>query len=716
MDPVKACSRRLREELRGFQNIVLLGPVAVEGLLGERAKIMNLRGFPVERPIPGSEKRASRPKIFPTIHPYAVTRQTKWRHVFRNDVSKAFRYFAGGLAWVPPVWRTSDAAIRDVCASAKAAGKVYLDVETDGLEPLTCHLRCVGLGVTRDRVAVVPYRLINGGQLSYPSHALVKALLQDPAIVKIGHNAGNFDRMVLEANLGIVTGPWEDTLLKHHVVESELPHSLQYLGSVYTDVHQWKAVRGGLEYESDQDLYKYNAADVSVTIEADVPLSSEVKLRDQESVLAIDHKLQAFCVDMHRVGMHLDRKAQNAHATRLFKEQETARVELVRAAVALGMPNTFNPGSTQQMAALLFDRLRLPWDPEWETETGNQGTSMEVIRELLVHPSVQPASQKILTLVHKFRRAQKFLGTYVMDSKSADGDGLVVHPDGRVHWSYNVAGTVSGRFSGPSMTLPRKLRDMYCAAPGHVLVGADMDQIELRMISAVGGLSKYLKVFASDDRSEWGAADPHALTADLLYGPAWRTRPHDEAKKLRDFGKRFSFGCAYGAGTNTVWKVLRGTEGDDGGFPYLNVSEGKVEADRAKWLSGVPELPVYWNAAVSEWRQQTYLRDPVLGRRRDFLNGEDRNEIVNYKIQAGAVGVVHTATLDMIENDGLKLNFDGQGTGIIGQFHDALLVECRESSAERVKSILTSRMNRTVEGLPVKFSSTAKAGHSWRDV
>ena len=131
---------------------------------------------------------------------------------------------------------------------------------------------------------------------------------------------------------------------------------------------------------------------------------------------------------------------------------------------------------------------------------------------------------------------------------------------------------------------------MFRAAPGHVLVGADMDQLELRMITALAGLRKYLDVFHA-------GGDPHALTMDLLYGEAWRANTDKaEVQKLRDFAKRFSFGNAYGAGVTTVWGVMRATEGTDGGFPYLTMAEAFVAAKREDGAKLIREL--IWKFAI----------------------------------------------------------------------------------------------------------------------
>ena len=49
---------------------------------------------------------------------------------------------------------------------------------------------------------------------------------------------------------------------------------------------------------------------------------------------------------------------------------------------------------------------------------------------------------------------------------------------------------------------------------------------------------------------------------------------------------------------------------------------------RDNWLKGAPEYETGWARDIATWREQGYLREPVTGRRRDFLDGENPNEIV----------------------------------------------------------------------------------------
>jgi DNA polymerase-1 len=511
--------------------------------------------------------------------------------------------------------------------------------------------------------------------------------------------------MVLERHFATRLVRAHDTILLHHASESELPHSLAFLGSLHTDITSWKEERHGLDYQTDKDLWLYNAKDVVVTGEVIGPLQMDVRLKDQERIYAIDRKVQSMCVDLHRNGLAVDRAAIARHAAAYGRRKAVAEAKVQRLAHQHGM-REFNPGSYQQVGELLYDKIGIPFQAKWETDSGGRGTSMQVLRDMLVSDERTDAERQLLLDLHEYRRAGKFLSSFV--------ESLTVLNDGRVHADFNPTGTVSGRLGGGSednpslLTIPSQLRDIFVASPGHIFVAADMDQIELRMIAALSGSRNYIAAFNAKE-------DPHALTSDLIYGKAWREQGKEQKDKLRGFAKRFSYACAYGAGNRTVLEVMRSVEGRNGGFPYLKTSLGEVVRNQRAWLGANPEIESWWEKMIQLWREQGYLADLIHGRKRFFLDGIDRNAMVNYPVQATSIALVHEATFELYES-GFHFEFEGKGTGLVYQGHDQLIFECKESSAERVKAAVTRCMNRSYDFLPVKFTSTAKVGKTWADL
>jgi uracil-DNA glycosylase family 4 len=711
LDPVVACHGRLQAELLQYPNLIPLGSLALEAITGRATAITALRGRPFVR---------EPHKMLPAMAPYAVLKQTRWRHVFRGDIARAFRLFSGALSWEAPSVALSpsvDLLEQWLAKASRDRVTLVLDIETDGIEALTTKLRCLGIawlrtdGTVRQTV-VVGFRRIQGERGPYSARErprvvrAVRAMLTDPRILKVGHNFGYFDAAVLDRVFHCVTAPYEDTILLHRAVESELPHSLGFIGSAYTDVQAWKDVRGALDYESDDDLQRYCATDVAVTGVVYPALRAGVALRQQQAVVEMDHRVQRFCRDMHEVGMFVDQEELARHRAAL-EWTKAHELRIIREGTErLWGQREFNPGSTIQVADLVFGTWGVFCRKEWLTDGGSPSTDTETIRALMREPGMSQSQLKFLDHLRRYRRAVKFLGTFVTPIVEMLAAGQT-----RIHPQWNAHVTVSGRLSSSNpnaQQFPYKMRSMFAAAPGNILIGCDMDQIELRLAAAVAGAGRYLEVFRAH-------GDPHALTSLQIYGDAWTQAKESDAaaaKKLRDFAKRFSYACLYGAEDKTVYEVLTSVEDNNGDYPYLGLAMQQTSQQRAKWLNGNPEFRQWWARTVAEWRRDTFLADKVIGRRRDFLDGENKNEQVNFPIQAASAAIVHLNTFDLIDA-GVHPGFDGPGTGIIQQGHDALLVECSEARGEEIQTLVQAAMNRRVPAYDVDFTSAAKRGKRW---
>ena len=130
-----------------------------------------------------------------------------------------------------------------------------------------------------------------------------------------------------------------------------------------------------------------------------------------------------------------------------------------------------------------------------------------------------------------------------------------------------------------------------------------------------------------------------------------------------------------------------------------------------------------WEAAINDYHAQGFVDDPCIGRRRDFLDGENVNEIVCHPVAASESAIMHASTLDIVE--AIPFEKWGPGTGLVSYVHDAPYIECPESEAKTVAGILKECMTRTVKprvgpygrkhmGLPgVTFGAKPKIQHSW---
>jgi DNA polymerase I-like protein with 3'-5' exonuclease and polymerase domains len=271
---------------------------------------------------------------------------------------------------------------------------------------------------------------------------------------------------------------------------------------------------------------------------------------------------------------------------------------------------------------------------------------------------------------------------------------------------------------------------MIRAAPGHVLVGADADHLELRIITAVAQIKAYLDVFQDPN------GDPHAMTASLMFGDSFKklVRKSDQWTNLRKLGKGIAYASFYGSGDETVHSVVTSAE-EDGKPVYPNLTVREVALMRRKWLGNIPEMKRWWDRTVDEYREQGYLVDPYWGRRRDFLDGEKFNELINFGIQSCGAHIIHDATFKLM--DQIPFFKWGHGTGLINQCHDALVFEVPmdhekykgpdaefkwcppgcNCTANNVARMIKEAMNLEIKQLPgVRFSATPEIDMTWDKV
>lgn len=280
--------------------------------------------------------------------------------------------------------------------------------------------------------------------------------------------------------------------------------------------------------------------------------------------------------------------------------------------------------------------------------------------------------------------------------------------------------------TGQCQNQPKVMRKLIVPGPGHILVGADADQLEFRIAAARWHIKKYLEAFALK-------LDPHQITMLMAFGEAiwahegappceYRFKKkwpggsiHGAFNRARDLGKRFQYGGQYGANDKTKWGLIREAEDEHGNLVYAHLKLAAVQEMSQRYFAQCPELPLGWKMEEDLVKGQGCGIEPITGRRRDFLDGPERNEIANHPIQGSAAGIVNLATIDV--TDEFPSEYAGPGTGLIQQGHDALVLEVLEKDADRACALLQRAMAPNYRHiLDVEFSGEASKGRTWYDV
>lgn len=551
--------------------------------------------------------------------------------------------------------------------------------------------------------------------------------------MKIGHNAGYYDYLNILGQLGVATQNILDTILEHRLVESELPHNLGFVVRMWAPATRaWKADREGqniaVNAESDLQLHAYCAKDVAYDEKVALPLFEAAKLRGQAHLLPLDHKVQEVCRGLHLIGMHVDiaeaKKVEATLTTKLIKERDALR-EI--AAKEMGVaPEKHNPGSIYQLADLWFDKWGLippvkPGDKDkYRTKSGMLSTSDVMVRALLRLPHLKDYQRAYLLGTRRYRKVAKLLGTYVSklrprsevyqagwdeDSldiewdEDLDEDALlrysgyvenkgflekgIIWEDGRLRTGYNAHVTVVGRLSSSrpwnAQNCPKWLRRLITPAPGHCFVGADFGQLHLRIAASLWQIALYLDAFDA-------GKDPHSMVTavaifgdDFMQADGWPCAENGwewsgNAKKMRNIAKVIQYASIYRAGDSTVYEVFTKTENKKGDLMYLHYTLPDVAQMKAAWLAGVPEVPVGWDNEERLFRQNGFLADPIVGRRRDFLDGPTPQDLANARVLMSETGLVNPRMVELVER--IPFFKWGHGTGLLTQTHDAMVIEC----------------------------------------
>jgi DNA polymerase-1 len=703
-DPVECCRPRLTAEIRRAKLVVLMGAASLDGA-GVSKSVMKLRGTPVQIP--------DGPPAVPILHAAFVLRDKgrHLRHVFRGDMAKAVRLSRGGNTWTDPKFFVVQDHMQLANFLSRPLPWWAVDTETDGVDPWTCKLRRIGVG-SKDEVAIYAPLSVHGHPLmtdtEIESCRRVFNEFFGRAPKLCFHNYFPFDSIVLGQHGMLVPDDRAfDSIIGHHIGRtSELPHALDFLGSIYTDAPYWKDDVKHSNVKSDEILDRYLSFDIAVTWLSAPWIAQELATTDQEPIYNLDVRLAAIGRSMAALGIRVDTAAQVKFATEYQAKADKLKREFVDAC-----GRDVNPASPVQIRQFLYHDLGLPILEEFETESGEASTAEPALLELLGMGVDRRAETVIKTLLG-FREADKILGTYT--GRIEDGPGIEsrlvggppVHADGRLRTTWKVFGTTSGRWSSGDPNLqnvPKKLRAMYVPHPGNVFVAADFSALELRILALVSKDAPLIDAFRAFDAGK--GPDIHVVNACTVF----KCTPAEVTDEARTFAKRFVYGLSYGAQPLKIFQTMSLLRNDDLRPVFPNITLAEIERVYHTWWEMHPAITQWRRDLVSGWRRHGYIATPWHKRKRYFIGGENHEEQYNHPIQGGAADLQNQAVLALVN----AYPFDfARHRGLVLQVHDQLVVECGADEAERVKRIVESAMTRRIDDM--LFPAAAKTGLNWK--
>jgi DNA polymerase-1 len=604
---------------------------------------------------------------------------------------------------------TSLAELDAALEAAKEAGLVAIDTETSSLDPMQADLVGVSLCTTPGRAAYVPLGhrgegagdLFGGGDLvpgQMPRDAALarlKPLLEDESVLKIGHNL-KYDMLVLRQH-GIALKGADDTLLLSYVLDAgRTDHGMDVLSEKFLGHKpiQFGEVAGsgrsfiGFARVAIDKATEYAAEDADVTLRLWRVLKPRLAAERMTRVYeGLERPMLETLARMERRGVMVDRQI----LSRLSGEfaQDMARLEAEIFELA---GESFNLGSPKQLGDILFGKMGLPGAKK--TATGAWSTAAGVLEDLAEQ------GNGFAGHILEWRQVSKLKSTYT------DALPDYVNPQtGRVHTSYALAATTTGRLSSSEPNLQnipvrneagRKIRRAFIAAPGHKLVSADYSQIELRLLAHIADIPQLKAAFAE-------GLDIHALTASEMFG----VPVHGMPAEVRRRAKAINFGIIYGISAFGLANQL-GIPRDEAGA-YIR-----------RYFERFPGIRDYMEATKKSCRETGYVTT-LFGRKCHYpriaaSNPSERafNEraAINAPIQGTAADIIRRAMVRMdAALDAAKLSAQ-----MLMQVHDELVFEVPDAEVEAtiavVRRVMVDAPHPAVQ-LAVPLHVDAKAAQNW---
>lgn len=509
----------------------------------------------------------------------------------------------------------------------------------------------------------------------------------------VAHNFA-FDSQVLEQTLGIaiedMTSKMFDTMILSKLINPTRGHQLKPLTEEFVDENAldtseglysefrrlgWTKDTGWANIPFSNETYvRYAGLDVLYCARLFKVLARKVKAdEDLMKLSTFEHTIQGYLNIMRRKGLRVDLEYAAAQQKNFYRDYEE-HLAIVRDEFGLDNLNS----SKQVQEALLASGAQLTE----RTPTGGYKTGKDILWPLggldEFGQEIEDFENPNMLAYHiaRGKRAERFASAYL--GKFID----LADPRGYIHPETTSLQARTSRMAvsnPPLQQLPSKdwkVRRAIIADPGNSIISADYEQIELRIIAALGNVTKMKEAIAQ-------GLDLHGYTAELAYGP-------DYTKQQRTFMKGAGFGIAYGGGKKGLARKMGISE---------TVAGGVVKA----YSRVYPEIKRWSLRLQREARRNGMVMRSGTGR----ILTLDRDRIyaaINYQVQSLAADVLKNA-LERMWNAGL-------GNYLMMPVHDEVVAQAPTEDAEDVARAIREAMADALDD--VKLDADAEVyGASW---
>ena len=522
---------------------------------------------------------------------------------------------------------------------------------------------------------------------------LLKPVLENPAVLKVGQNI-KYDWQMLKKH-GIDMSPCDDTMLLSYTLDgtshSNSMDGMSELFLGHTPIKFSEVAGKGkkqvlFDRVSLEKALDYAAEDADITL----------RLHHHFKPRIAPEKMATMYEDVERplipvIGqMELNGVKVDPVILKTMSQDFEKKLKVLVGLIQKEAGTEFNVGSPKQIGEILFDQLGLEGGKK--TKTGQWATDVGLLEKL----SAQ--GHEIVTNILEWRSLSKLKSTYT------DALQQQINPEtGRVHTSFSMAGTSTGRLSSSDPNLQnipirtedgRKIREAFIADKGNVLLAVDYSQVELRLVAEMADVKALKQAFKDN-------VDIHALTASQVFGV-----PLDEVTgELRRQAKAVNFGIIYGISGWGLAKQLKCDPKDANNFIK-------------KYLETFSEIEEFMEDAKEEARKYEYVKTlygrkcytPNINAKMPMMRMGAERAAINAPIQGTAADIMKLAMIKMPK----ALADAGLSARMLLQVHDELIFEVPEAELEATSTLVKSVMENVVD-LDVPLIAEAGSGKSWAE-
>lgn len=597
---------------------------------------------------------------------------------------------------------------------ARETGILAFDTETSELSAYKGDLVGVSFATRPGRAAYLPLAHVAADTdlLSGPDEAetlggqvplgealdILKPVLEDPAILKIGQNV-KYDLLVMLRH-GVELAPIDDTMLISYALDASnslAGHGMDELSERFLG-HKpisYKELCGTgrnarpiAAVEIDK-VTEYAAEDADVTLRLWRVLKPRLTAEGLAHVYErLERPLVPVLARMEERGIMVDRQILSRLSGRFAQKQAGLEAEIADMA-----GETFNPGSPKQLGEILFGKLGLPGGKK--TKTGQWSTDVKVLEDLAAEGHELPSR------IVEWRQLTKLKGTYT--------DALPNHMDeaGRIHTSFSMASTTTGRLSSSEPNLQnipvrteegRAIRTAFVAPKGKKLVSADYSQIELRILAHMADIPQLKDAFRD-------GIDIHAMTASEMFGvPVEGMDP-----SVRRRAKAINFGIIYGISAFGLANQLA-IPREEAGL-YIR-----------RYFERFPGIRDYMDETKAYAKKHGYVETlfgrrahyPDIGAKNPQVRAFNERAAINAPIQGTAADIIRRAMIRMEP----ALASAKLSARMLLQVHDELVFEVEESEIDEtiavVKNVMEAAAGPRIE-ISVPLVVEAAAASNWEE-